>query len=165
MRGFFSQPHPWLMQALGGLIAVIVIIPIGVVVWINVISNASATPPTPTAIPVPATSVPSSGNGVATPYWADVHTIFAANCTPCHISQAFGGLNLNTYATAMKGGSTGAGGPHNGPVIIPGNPTGSYIIQVLKGQQQPQMPLGRSPLPNTDIQTIYNWIKQGAKQT
>ena len=177
MRQFFQRSHPWLMQALGGLIALIAFIPIAVIVWINVINAPSSTPTTQTAAaltsPTPSSSGPPAstaivgGTGaVAHPVWTNVHAIFVANCTPCHISSNpfFGGLDLNTYASALKGGSTAAGGPVNGAVIKPGDANGSYMYQVITGKQQPQMPLGRTPLPAADIQTIFNWIQQGAKQ-
>jgi hypothetical protein len=66
----------------------------------------------------------------------------------------------------MKGGSTAAGGVVNGPVIKPGNAAGSYLYQVVAGKQTVgvRMPLGRAPLPQKDIQTIFNWIQQGAKK-
>ena len=175
MREFFRQSHPWIMQALGGLIALIAFIPIAVIVWINVISAPNSTPTTQTqgALASPTASTPGaptvatgSGGASAHPVWANVRTIFAANCAPCHIrnSPRLGGLDLTTYAGALKGGSTAAGGPVNGAVIKPGDASGSYMYQVLTGKQQPQMPLGRTPLPAATIQVIFNWIQQGAKQ-
>jgi hypothetical protein len=73
-------------------------------------------------------------------------------------------LNLDTYQNALKGGSTAAGGPVNGAVIKPGNAAGSYLYQAVTGKQKagPPMPLGRAPLPQTDIRIIYTWIQQGA---
>jgi hypothetical protein len=183
MRQFFSRPHPWLMQALGGLIAMLAIIPVAVYVFIDVINAKTAAEPAAFAPPpsaqsgtAPASPVASSGGGsqapgasgaaIARPTWADVHPIFAKNCTPCHIGSTSGGLNLDTYQNALKGGSTAAGGFVNGAVIKPGNAAGSYLYQVVAGKQTvgSPMPLGRAPLPQKDIQTIYNWIQQGAKK-
>jgi hypothetical protein len=66
----------------------------------------------------------------------------------------------------MKGGSVAAGGVLTGPVIKPGNARASYVYQAITGKQKlgARMPLGRAPLPAADIQTIYNWIQQGAKK-
>jgi hypothetical protein len=180
MRQFFSRPHPWLMQALGGLIAILAIIPVAAYVFIDVINAKTAAEPAAFAPPpaaqsgtAPASPAASSGGGsqasgaaIAHPTWADVHVIFAKNCQGCHIGAALAGLNLDTYQAAMKGGSTAAGGVVNGPVIKPGNAAGSYLYQAVAGKQTvgARMPLNRAPLPQTDIQTIYNWIQQGAKK-
>jgi Planctomycete cytochrome C len=167
------------MQALGGLIAVIAIVPVAAYVFINVINAKSAAEPAafvpppsaPGAAPTsPAASAGGSnqatGGAIARPTWANVHAIFAKNCVGCHVGASLAGLNLDTYQAAMKGGSTSAGGVVNGPVIKPGNAAGSYLYQAVTGKQkvgQP-MPLGRAPLPQKDIQTIFNWIQNGAKK-
>jgi Planctomycete cytochrome C len=167
------------MQALGGLIAVIAIVPVAAYVFINVINAKSAAEPA-AFVPPPSAqgaaptspaasaggSSQASGGAIAHPTWANVHAIFAKNCVGCHVGASLAGLNLDTYQAAMKGGSTSAGGVVNGPVIKPGNAAGSYLYQVVTGKQkvgQP-MPLGRAPLPQKDIQTIFNWIQNGAKK-
>ena len=102
----------------------------------------------------------------AQPTWINIHAIFAQNCTPCHVQGGTtAGLNLDTYANAMKGGSTAAGGVVNGPVVIPGNAAGSYLYQAVAGKQKvgAPMPLGKPPLSTTDVQNIFNWIQNGAK--
>jgi hypothetical protein len=105
--------------------------------------------------------------GIAHPTWTDVHKIFAANCTPCHIQQSLAGLNLDTYQGAMKGGSVAGGGVLTGAVIKPGSARASFLYKAITGTQGSlgaRMPLGRAPLPAADIQTIYNWIQQGARK-
>ena len=111
MRQFFRRPHPWLMQALGGLIAVIAIIPVAAYAFVAVINAkaprepvAFAPPPSAQSGPAPATPAPSPGGGgqasggaIASPTWADVHAIFAKNCTPCHPGRTKVGLNLAAY--------------------------------------------------------------------
>jgi hypothetical protein len=177
MREFFSRPHPWLMQALGGLIAILAIVPVAAYVFFDVINAKTAAEPAAFAPPpsaqgaAPASPAASSGGSsqasggaIARPTWADVHAIFAKNCVGCHVGASLGGLNLDTYQAAMKGGT--GGGPVKGPVIKPGDAAGSYLYQAVAGKQQigQRMPLGRAPLPPKDIQTIYNWIQQGAKK-
>jgi hypothetical protein len=179
MRQFFSRPHPWLMQALGGLIALLAIVPVAAYVFIDVINATPAAEPAAFAPPPsaqsgtapasPAASVgggsQASGAAIAHPTWTDVHAIFAKNCQGCHIGGSLAGLNLDTYQAAMKGGSTSAGGVVNGPVIKPGKAAVSYLYQAVAGKQTvgARMPLNRAPLAQKDIQTIYNWIQQGAK--
>jgi hypothetical protein len=53
-------------------------------------------------------------------------------------------------------------GGNSGDVVIPGNPDGSIIVRRLEGDITPQMPFGRPPLSNSDIQKIRDWIEQGA---
>src|SRR5438874_12804995 len=103
---------------------------------------------------------------MAQPTCADVHAIFAKSCTACHVGGNLAGLSLDTYQTALKGGSIAGGGVVNGAVIKPGNAAGSYLYQAVAGKQTvgAPMPLGRAPLPQKDIQTIYNWIQSGAKK-
>jgi hypothetical protein len=168
------------MQAVGGLIAVVAIVPVAAYVFIDVINAKTAAEPAAFAPPpsaqsgtAPASPAASSGGGsqasgaaIAHPTWVNVHAIFAKNCTPCHVGSATAGLNLDTYQATMKGGSTAAGGVVNGPVIKPGNAAGSYLYQAVTGKQKvgAPMPLGRAPLPQKDMQTIFNWIQQGAKK-
>ncbi len=93
-------------------------------------------------------------------YKKDLLPIFEANCTPCHTTANLVGFHITSYQGLMKGGQFG-------PAVVPGNPNGSLIIEVLKGESNPksvpQMPLGKTPLTSQEIQTISNWIKQGAK--
>ncbi len=104
---------------------------------------------------VPATEV------IANPsFKKDIGPLFATDCQPCHVTQTTMGLNVSTYANLMKGGDVGK-------VVIPGNPAQSHLILMLEGKdpQFPgmQMPLGNAPLTPQQIQTVSNWIKEGAK--
>jgi quinol-cytochrome oxidoreductase complex cytochrome b subunit len=89
----------------------------------------------------------------------EILPLLQAKCTPCHIQEQLGGLNLNSYAGITAGGQLGQ-------VIDKANPEQSHIILLLQGQdpalQGLQMPLGQTPLTNAEIQTIANWIKEGA---
>lgn len=98
---------------------------------------------------LPATMGGSSGVS----FQNEVLPIFVANCTECH--PAFGGLNLTSWSNLMMGGSSG-------PVVVPGEPNNSLLIQRLQGTVAPSMPLGLPMLPALDIQTIANWISEGA---
>lgn len=61
-----------------------------------------------------------------------------------------GGIFLESYADIVE---------H----VEPGNPENSLLYKVLIGDGVPLMPPD-NPLPNELIQTIYNWIEQGAKE-
>ena len=50
--------------------------------------------------------------------------------------------------------------------VSPGDPDNSYLIQKLEGTaaEGARMPLGGDPLPQSDIDTIRQWITDGASQ-
>ena len=103
------------------------------------------------------------GNGLATggvpnvvvakpTFAANIQPILSAKCYICHSgSSASGGLDLTSYksAAALK-------------IWVPGKPSQSLLYLKLTGAVPPQMPLGGPYLPPGAIQTIANWIKEGA---
>jgi len=90
-------------------------------------------------------------------YSTQIQPIFNNNCagSQCHIGGMANGLSLSSYMSLMQGGNSGA-------VVIPGDPDNSIIIRRLEGNIQPQMPFGRSPLPQATIDLIRDWIAEGA---
>ncbi|CAA7601610.1 Cytochrome b/b6, N-terminal [Acididesulfobacillus acetoxydans] len=92
-------------------------------------------------------SVPKAlaGTGIiAQPsYSKDIQPILHNSCLQCH-------ANIATYSGTLKR-------------VTPGNPQASLLYQHITGSVQPQMPFGQPPLPKTQIQTIKNWIREGAK--
>ncbi len=96
----------------------------------------------PTAGP-PATPTPIS-------YSADVQSIFNARCIVCHGGTQ--GLYLTDYASVLAGG-------RHGPVIVPGDPAQSRLIQYVR---QGYMPYGGRPLSAAEVQTLVNWVAAGA---
>lgn len=95
-----------------------------------------------TTVPAPTTARVS--------YREDVQPIFDARCVACHGGTQ--GLYLTDFASALRGGS-------NGPVLVPGDPTGSRLIQyVVRGY----MPRTGEPLTQAEIQTLVNWVAAGA---
>ncbi len=93
----------------------------------------------------------------AAPTWDDVAPLFSSRCTLCHNGEgAPNGLQLGSYAAAIKGGD-------NGPVFKPGASAGSELIKRLKGERQPRMPLTGPPfLSDQEISLIAAWIDAGA---
>jgi hypothetical protein len=58
------------------------------------------------------------------------------------------------------------------PIIIPGNPDGSFLVKILKGpattdppgnMSVARMPLGGPYISDSDLEFIRQWIKDGAK--
>jgi mono/diheme cytochrome c family protein len=82
----------------------------------------------------------------------DVLPILEENCGVCHGS--LGGWNSDSYNAVMTTGNTA-------PVVIPGDPDGSLIVQLLTDPGTRTMPPG-GMLPEREIQTIIDWISSGA---
>src|SRR5579862_6330825 len=90
-------------------------------------------------------------------YFRDVRPILQRQCQGCHQPAVkSSGLDLTTFAGLEKGGK-------HGPAFRAGAAPESLIIKYIKGQQQPQMPLGAPPLTAEQIASISSWINSGAK--
>ncbi len=106
-------------------------------------------PPTPTAAPTVAVAAPAGGEG-ATVTWQQVGSVLAAKCTMCHgTALATNGLNLSTYADAMKGAT-------DGPVIVPSDSTTSKLFQIQSAGGHP------GQLTADELALIQAWIDGGA---
>jgi hypothetical protein len=88
-----------------------------------------------------------------------VSPIFHNRCGTCHNpDKAKGGLNLETFSTAMQGGGSGK-------VIEPGDPDGSTLLQLVMHKDQPNMPPKSPKIPDAEIDVIKKWIEGGALDT
>ncbi len=85
---------------------------------------------------------------------SDVLPIFDRDCKVCHGS--LGGWDGSNYEAVMTTGN-------NAPVVIPGDPDGSLLIQKMLGTQtEGSMMPPSGALPNSEIQIIIDWIRDGA---
>jgi hypothetical protein len=79
-----------------------------------------------------------------------------ARCKSCHNEQVrSSGLALTSAANLSKGGKRGA-------AVVPGKPDDSLILKLVSGGS-PRMPLTGAPLTTAEIETIRQWIEQGAR--
>jgi hypothetical protein len=87
-----------------------------------------------------------------------VRPIFANRCYNCH-SDAFkeaGGLRVDIGIAIFSGGK-------DGPVIVPGHPEKSLLIDKIKETDpKKRMPQESPALPSEEITILENWIKNGA---
>lgn len=108
--------------------------------------------PAPTATTAP-TATPTQEGATAEPQVLSWNTgigdLFGAKCKVCHGN--FGGLALDSYANAMKGGN-------NGPVIVPGDPDNSLVVITMRAGGHPGM------FDPAELETIIKWIQEGAKE-
>src|SRR5438034_10141361 len=78
-------------------------------------------------------------------YQQHVRPIFNASCVSCHNpDKNKAGLDLTTYAAAMKGSSSAK-------IIEPGDPDSSLIYMLVTHQAEPHMPLKASKLPDATL--------------
>ena len=86
----------------------------------------------------------------------DVQPLLREHCASCHgPSQQMNGFRLDRRSAAMRGGTF--------PVIAPGNSVGSrFYLKLIGTGFGPQMP-PTEPLSDGDIETLKNWIDQGAE--
>jgi len=97
-----------------------------------------------------------SSRSPATATYDDVAQILRAKCVVC--DGAAGGWDASTYDSVMHSGD-------NAPVIVPGDPDGSLLVQKLLGTQTEGGPMPPGPsLSEADIATILAWIMAGATQ-
>jgi hypothetical protein len=101
-------------------------------------------PQTPTPLPSPAPSELT--------HWAgDIEDLLAERCGACHGPAAMGGLDLSSYAGALRGGG-------RGPAIVPGDPEDSVLVQIQQSGDHP----GR--LTEIELAGIIAWIQAGAPE-
>ena len=83
----------------------------------------------------------------------DAYAIFEQSCLICHGPDgAYKETLLIEHNALIK---------ENGSVV-PGNPEASRLYKRLLGEGGPLMPLGGPPLPDSQIETVKNWILAGA---
>jgi cytochrome b subunit of formate dehydrogenase/mono/diheme cytochrome c family protein len=115
-------------------------------------------PPTETSVPPPTATGAVSGTETTPAVAASgltwdnfIGALLQTKCGTCHGAAATAGLNLSTYADAMKGSASG-------PVILSGDATNSLIVQK---QQQGNHPGQLTP---EEIAQLIEWINAGAPE-
>ena len=93
-------------------------------------------------------------------YTEKVRPLLQTNCGKCHFDVNHkGGLSLQTTASTMKGGRSGA-------AIVPGDPENSLLVKLIRheGPANDPMPMpAKAPkMSDADIATIEQWVKAGA---
>jgi len=126
------------------------------------VASTQAPLPTDTALPtviptaivqptVPPTS--DSAQTATVSFSADVLPILQSRCVNCHGGDRIEeGLIMKTFADIMAGSE-------NGSIITPGDADNSLMAEMIVSQKMPK----RGPkLTPPQVQTIIDWINQGA---
>jgi hypothetical protein len=84
-----------------------------------------------------------------------IRPLLVKNCFACHTQTRMGGLEMTSREALLKGGASG-------PVITPGDPDGSVLIQAVRHTHArlKMPPAGR--LAEQEISDLAAWIKDGA---
>ena len=93
---------------------------------------------------------------IATPALArEPLAILKTECFRCHTEEKRkGGLVMTSREGLLKGGDTIA-------ALVPGDPDGSFLYELLLEDGDPHMP-PKEQLPDAEIAAIRNWIQSGA---
>lgn len=79
-------------------------------------------------------------------------------CGSCHNStDRKGGLALDSYASVITGGSSGA-------AVTGGDPDSSYLWGLVNRTSEPAMPPMADKLPDSELALIRAWIEQGLRE-
>jgi len=96
-------------------------------------------------------------------YSNDVEPILRSHCVECHTNGNMGavesGLLIDSYQSLMNGSRLG-------PVVKPGSALTSSLYILISGKDEltVNMPHGKAPLSDEDIETIRLWIDSGAAE-
>ncbi len=102
---------------------------------------------------------PKDPNAAGVSFTKDVLPVLTKNCGGCHgdAGNPKGRLKLTSFDNVKKGGAKGA-------LLTVNNANQSLIMLRIAGPDNQKMPPGNRPrLANEEIQTIRDWINQGAK--
>jgi len=96
-------------------------------------------------------------------YKETIAPLLTEHCGRCHEGNGMGtqksGFAMDSYEQLLKG-------TRIGPVIKPGDATGSTVLSLVEGRADPaiRMPLdGHNPFKPGDIKILRQWINEGAK--
>ncbi|MEM7475098.1 MAG: c-type cytochrome domain-containing protein [Planctomycetota bacterium] len=87
-----------------------------------------------------------------------VAPIFQKYCASCHSgTDPDGEFSLANSQQLLQG-------TEDGPLLEPGKPEESYLLQLVRGEEQPQMPPQDEPQPTrSESELLQRWIVEGAK--
>ncbi len=102
---------------------------------------------------------PTDSPGAALDHFeTKIRPLLAQHCHQCHSSRAvtvFGELRLDSAEAVERGG-------RSGPVVVPGDPEASRLIQAVRHESGPiaMPPAGR--LKDSQINDLIEWVRSGA---
>jgi hypothetical protein len=95
-----------------------------------------------------------SGPGDVEFFEKKIRPVLVAHCAPCHANgKTKGGLSLASRAGLLKGGESG-------PVVVPGQPEKSLLLEALRYDSDPRMP-PKGKLDDAVVADFAAWVRRG----
>ncbi len=111
-----------------------------------------------TALPGAVDAADGAKPGGKISYYTQVRPIFQAHCQGCHQPAKAGGDYVMTSFDRLF-----AGGESEDAAIVPKKPAESYLVdQITPKAGKAAMPKGKPPLTPAELETVRDWIVQGA---
>jgi hypothetical protein len=97
---------------------------------------------------------PDESSGTSVSFSADVFPILDSRCINCHGGDRIEGeLIMRSYDDLMAGGESGQ-------VIVPGDAANSILVKLVTDKKMPKRGPKLTPI---QVQTITDWVNQGAQ--
>ena len=111
------------------------------------------------AVLAPAIASAQADKSFPVSYYKQIRPIFQAHCQGCHQpAKPQGEYVMTSFAAMMKGGES-----EESPVVA-GEADNSYLVElIIPSGDEAEMPKGKKPLSQTEINLVKAWIAQGAK--
>src|SRR5216684_2213079 len=84
-----------------------------------------------------------------------VRPVLAKNCSGCHGGSKMGGLQLDSREHLLKGGA-------DGPVVVPGDPDQSLLIQAIRQTHARIKMPPNGKLQAQEIEDVASCVQSGA---
>jgi mono/diheme cytochrome c family protein len=82
-----------------------------------------------------------------------IKPLLEARCAACHSARNIkSGFNIASARSVQNGGSK------HGAAAIPGDSKSSPLLQLVRGEKQPRMPLNAPPLQGSEIAKLAAWV-------
>ncbi len=91
-------------------------------------------------------------------FYKQIRPIFQANCHGCHQpAKAGGSYDMTSFDKLL------AGGESESAAVVAAKPDDSYLLELITPTDgEAEMPRGRKPLTEAEVELIRQWIAQGA---
>ncbi|MBM3837708.1 MAG: DUF1549 domain-containing protein [Verrucomicrobia bacterium] len=102
---------------------------------------------------------PTAGTDARVSFYKQIRPILQANCQGCHQpAKSKGGYVMTEFERLLAPGDSGE------KPVVAGQPTASHLVkQITPVKGEAEMPKGKPPLSEPEIDLIRRWIAEGAK--